>query len=470
MTTPLRFDETHYQSAQVTVNGRALRYRAFLGLDYVTMPVDAIQQLNVFVPEPYFNSGQVNGYTRVTAPIFMPNTVGGYLPGPRDFPGNQASFSRGATILQALSRGYIVVSAGLRGRTSKTSQGEYSGKAPAFIVDMKAAIRYVKFNAGWIPGNPDRIITNGTSAGGAISALAGASGNTDFFETALQALGAAPATDDIFAVSAYCPIHNLEHADAAYEWQFNGLIDWHQQRYTVVNNQVKRTSISGELTANEQQLSNELKSAFIPYLNHLELKDHAGNPLQLQADGSGSFRRFIDDYLTVSAQRALSAGIDATAVQGVKVNNGRVASLDWSAYLQGIGRMKRVPAFDARDLSSPETALFGSRLLAARHFTAFAQEHSAVPAQLADASLVAAINPLTYLTSHQCQIAQHWRIRHGAADRDTSFAIPVILATKLQNLGLDVDFTLPWGRPHSGDYDLPELFEWIDKLCQPATE
>ncbi|MFD1549459.1 subtype B tannase [Levilactobacillus fuyuanensis] len=470
MTTPLKFDETRYQSAQVTIDGQVLRYRAFLGLDYVTMPVDAIQQLNVFVPEPYFTGGRVNGYTRVTAPIFMPNTVGGYLPGPRDFPGNQESFSRGATILQALVRGYVVVSAGLRGRTSKTAQGEYSGKAPAFIVDMKAAIRYVKFNAGWLPGNPDRIITNGTSAGGATAALAGASGNADFFETPLQALGAAPATDDIFAVSAYCPIHNLEHADAAYEWQFNDLAEWHQQRYTVVNNQAHRTSLSGELTATEQQLSNELKSAFIPYLNHLELKDHAGNPLQLQADGAGSFRRFIADYLTASAQRALAAGTDVTIFQGVKVNNGRVASLDWSAYLRGITRMKRVPAFDALDLSSPETSLFGSRLIAARHFTAFAQKHSAVPAQWADASLVAAINPLTYLTTHQSQIAQHWRIRHGAVDRDTAFAIPVILATKLQNLGLDVDFALPWGRPHSGDYDLPELFDWIDNLCRPATE
>jgi len=132
--------------------------------------------------------------------------------------------------------------------------------------------------------------------------------------------------------------------------------------------------------------------------------------------------------------------------------------------------MKRVPAFDALDLSSPETSLFGSRLIAARHFTLFAQKHSAVPAQWADASLVAAINPLAYLTTHQSQIAQHWRIRHGAADRDTAFAIPVILATKLQNLSLDVDFALPWGRPHSGDYDLPELFDWIDNLCQPATE
>ena len=62
--------------------------------------------------------------------------------------------------------------------------------------------------------------------------------------------------------------------------------------------------------------------------------------------------------------------------------------------------------------------------------------------------------------------AKHWRIRHGAFDRDTSLAIPVILATMLKNKGYDVDFFLPWGLPHSGDYDLPELFAWIDSLAK----
>ena len=55
---------------------------------------------------------------------------------------------------------------------------------------------------------------------------------------------------------------------------------------------------------------------------------------------------------------------------------------------------------------------------------------------------------------------------HGAFDRDTSLAIPVILATLLQNKGYQVDFCLPWGLPHSGDYDLKELFEWIDCLAK----
>ena len=29
----------------------------------------------------------IGGYTKLTAPIFVPNTVGGYLPGPAEEPG-----------------------------------------------------------------------------------------------------------------------------------------------------------------------------------------------------------------------------------------------------------------------------------------------------------------------------------------------------------------------------------------------
>ena len=61
---------------------------------------------------------------------------------------------------------------------------------------------------------------------------------------------------------------------------------------------------------------------------------------------------------------------------------------------------------------------------------------------------------------------KNWRIRHGAFDRDTLIAIPVILATMLKNKGYEVDFSLPWGLPHSGDHDLEELFAWIDKLAK----
>ena len=126
--------------------------------------------------------------------------------------------------------------------------------------------------------------------------------------------------------------------------------------------------------------------------------------------------------------------------------------------------MKMVPAFDALDLRSPENDEFGDEHVKARHFTAFGQEHSLVPSELADPNLVRMMNPTAYIGV--ADTAKHWRIRHGAFDRDTSLAIPVILSLLLEKQGYDVDLFLPWGLPHSGDYDLPELFAWIDSLAK----
>lgn len=59
-------------------------------------------------------------------------------------------------ILTALSKGYVVAAPGARGRTSQGADGTYTGKAPALIVDMKAAVRYVRHNAGRLPGDTEK--------------------------------------------------------------------------------------------------------------------------------------------------------------------------------------------------------------------------------------------------------------------------------------------------------------------------
>ena len=48
----------------------------------------------------------------------------------------------------ALAAGYVVVSPGCRGRDNKAADGTYYGKAPAAIVDLKAAVRYIRHNKG----------------------------------------------------------------------------------------------------------------------------------------------------------------------------------------------------------------------------------------------------------------------------------------------------------------------------------
>jgi hypothetical protein len=153
----------------------------------------------------------------------------------------------------ALSRGFVVASPGARGRTLQAADGRWTGKAPAAIVDLKAAVRWLRHNAARLPGNAERIVSNGTSAGGALSALLGASGNHPTYEAELRALGAAPGRDDVFAVSAYCPITNLAHADEAYEWQFQGLREYRNVAISMLDFRVQRQEVVGQL--NDAQLA-----------------------------------------------------------------------------------------------------------------------------------------------------------------------------------------------------------------------
>lgn len=493
----LRFDGEAYEIKTCTVGQRRIAYRAYEGIRYCANPLDPIQKMNLYVPEAYYAGERPLGLDLSDVPIFMPNSVGGYMPGPADHPGLDPHGVGPNSIFCALEHGYVVASAGVRGRTSgkvtteffegsvggrvSEATGRKVGRAPAFIVDYKAAIRYLRHNADVIPGNVERIVTNGTSAGGCLSSLAGATGNAADYEPYLTAIGAADERDDVFAASCYCPIHNLENADAAYEWLFCGHDDWHRTKHQrTEDGGFIRVPDDGVMTAEQAALSPQLKALFPTYVNGLGLVGEDGAPLTLETDGSGSFADWVKGWVMSSAQGELDthdnernrgwlqvAGSQIDAQDYLRIEEGRVIDLDWDAFVTKITRMKATPAFDALDLGSPENEEFGDESVDGRHFTAFSQEHGVVPgAETADPAVIRLMNPVPWIAEQNPGAARHWRVRHGSFDRDTSLAIPVILATMLQNKGYDVDFSLPWGIPHAGDYDLPELFAWIDGICK----
>ena len=146
------------------------------------------------------------------------------------------------------------------------------------------------------------------------------------------------------------------------------------------------------------------------------------------------------------------------------IENGKAVDIDWPGFVHAITRMKQTPAFDALDLSSPENDEFAVQGGFARHFTAFGKEHSTANSSMAEADVIRLLNPMAQLSAPD--LTCNWRIRHGAYDRDTSLAISAMLAVSLRMRGCQVDYHLPWGLPHSGDYDLHELFAWIDRLCK----
>ena len=457
----LNFDANkNYTTKTATVNGKTVTYRAYENIVYVAKPVDiAYETINIYIPEEYFKNKSVGKYNAKSAPIFFPNTVGGYMPGAAGVPGNGRDGKPDASLV-ALSNGYVVASPGARGRTLE-KDGKYTGKAPAVIVDLKAAVRYLRYNDNKMPGRADRIISNGTSAGGAVSALLGATGNSKDYEPYLKEIGALKARDDIYAVSSYCPITNLENANTAYEWMFNDVKTYKKIEISMLDYNVERKYTEGTLTDDEISRSNDLKKMFPDYVNSLKLKDKNGKLLTLDKDGNGSFKNQIKQYYIDSANAALKKGTDLSEFDFLTIKNGKVVDLDYDKYIAYMGRQKTPGAFDNVDLSTGENNEFGDETTDNKHFTEYMLEHSTVNGTMADKKIIKMMNPMNYIENSK---VKYWRIRHGAVDKDTSLAIPAILAIKLENLGKKVDFASPWATPHSGDYDLTELFSWMDKV------
>ena len=476
----LAFDVKNYESMSTTVDNKEIKYRAFEYIPYVANPIDIDQQyMNIYVPEEYFNNGTVNGYNTQTAPIFMPNAVGGYMPSQALTP--KVENGKPNSVVYALSRGYVVAAPATRGRTNKASDGNFIGKAPAVIVDLQAATAYLHANDSTMPGNANRIITNGTSAGGGVSLLQGATGNSSDFQPYLQALGAATAATNVYAVSAYCPITNLDAADMAYEWSYKGITSFN--KVTMGQGELPQANVGGNaappqrimqrvnLNADDVAYSNLLSEHFPEYVNNLQLHDSMGRVLKLDKNGNGTFKNYVKAFIIDAANKAQAKGTDLSKhtylVRDTKT--GTIKDINWEAYNQFVSRSKAPGAFDSRSNDSGENNLFGTSSTDNNHFTITAALHDTTPNQdvyVENAKIVTMMNPMNYLGSPAATNAQFYRIRYGTADSNTSVAIPLIVGTRAQNLGYKVDMATPFSVDHSGDYDLDELFNWMDNIVK----
>ena len=476
----LAFDAKNYESMSTTVDNKEIKYRAFEYIPYVANPIDIDQQyMNIYVPEEYFNNGTVNGYNTQTAPIFMPNAVGGYMPSQAMTP--KVENGKPNSVLYALSRGYVVASPATRGRTNKASDGNFIGKAPAVIVDLQAATAYLHANDSTMPGNANRIITNGTSAGGAVSLLQGAAGNNSDFQPYLQALGAATAATNVYAVSAYAPITNLDAADMAYEWSYKGITSFN--KVTMGQGELPQANVGGNtappqrtmqrvnLNADDVAYSNLLSEHFPEYVNNLQLRDAMGRVLKLDKNGNGTFKNYVKAFIIDAANKAQAKGTDLSKHTYLVRDNktGAIKDINWEAYNQFVSRSKAPGAFDSRSNDSGENSLFGTSTTDNNHFTITAALHDTTPNQdvyVENAKIVTMMNPMNYLGSPAATNARYYRIRYGTADSNTSVAIPLIVGARAQNLGYNVDMATPFGVDHSGDYDLDELFNWMDNIVK----
>lgn len=251
------------------------------------------ETLGIFVPEAYMEaadngdgtytcrikeSGTAGNYTAMTAPIVIPVNTPGYMAmaAPSDYVSSASDYT---------NAGFIYVNAGCRGR----NEG-----APAGVTDLKAAVRYIRYNEGNIPGSMERIFTFGMSGGGAQSALMGATGDSELYLPYLEAIGAVTGVSDAVAGSmCWCPVTNLDYADEAYEWNLG----------------MSRTGLDEET----QALSDGMAEAFALYMNELGLKDEEGNVLTLTPSETGIYQAgSYYDYMKTVIETSLNHFLEDT--------------------------------------------------------------------------------------------------------------------------------------------------------------
>lgn len=479
---------------------------------YVSNPTHkGIQSLQMYIPEAYMNedgtmnkTAVVNGYTVETAPIIYWNSHGSYIgKGPFGLSETSVQSIKNYWVHNMVDYGFVVCMVGERGKQTTNDEGGVIGRGPIAVVDLKAGVRFLKHNDADMPGDANKIISVGTSSGGAMSALLGTSGNNSYYDTYLAEIGAymgEDADDSVFGTMAYCPITDLPHADYAYEWMFN--------------------SDNDELTDFQKALSDKLKVKYAEYVNAMELKDESGNELTLAEDGSHSGTYY--DWLITKYEESFARYAQNWEEQykGVTQNFGQGASdandyewLEWDASTlkavisapEGFSnaldaiiseirpRSKSVLAFDSFSPIGTDNELFGEMNSksgaenSARHYSQgvaelinelkeqFSDEWEQYYQSYYDQSHIEEIedwanytNSYYFLTdgAGTSDISPNFRLNMGALDSDTSITVSATLSLLLQNAGINTEFNIMWDWGHN-DCDTPTgLREWVDSICK----
>ncbi len=257
-------------------------------LCYTPVPTDVrFQRLSVYAPKALMNADGTVADGARNVPVVFANCAAGYaqmphtwLDGPR------------CTAPMYLERGWVYVTCGCSGREN------VKGKAPATLVDFKTALRFLRHNRNWLPGDWDKVVSVGSSAGGAMSTLLAVSADNEVFLPYLQRNGAfLEESDSVWASQIYCPIIDLEHADLAYEWMF--CADKECEDSPAGPAQV--------MSPFQEALSGKLAREYVTYFNDLNLKDPAtGEVLCLNDDGrSGSAYDYLMNCINASATKYL---------------------------------------------------------------------------------------------------------------------------------------------------------------------
>lgn len=522
----LKFDASKYTTVNVSVDGVAVKLRQYR-IVYVAKPVKmlltqlslgggstvtladpyAYQTMIVSVPEDKVAEQKAALYFLVNNGGWWASPVATTITEGAKFVSTSDTDNVGA----ALKAGYVFVNVGTRSRGGAVAEdGRFTGKAPAPVVDAKAAIRYLRLNDALMPGSAERIVVTGTSGGGGLTAAVAASGNSADYLPFLDEVGAAglkgsgaalasTIKDDVFAAVAYCPINNLGNADAGYEYE-----------YTAARSNANTGALGGVAynAGLQPAASTAIAGRFAAYVSGLNLKAEDGSALTAQG-----LRDSAQAFVKQEVERQIAKGTAVPAPGGNFVTSratlpndwltlsgtgttATVASVDYArfvAYVAANQALKTVVAFDPVGVTgnksattgawnvTGETNLFGSATARYANFTEWSWNNNAATGDASGAddtgltwaqytalssttlnTQLKLINPLAYLGT-AADSAPYWYVRHGMVDRDTAFVMQTLLYQAIRNdtSVKEVSFKLPYLVGHSGNYDVQEVFAWI---------
>ena len=463
------------------------------------------QTMLIYVPAAYLETdgdGNVTGidheaavgdYTADTAPVVYANECGGW----------RSSTPRSCDSAY-IAEGMIYVTAGARSRDAYGEDGTATGKAPTQMVDLKAGVIQLRANSDVIPGDKDKIISVGTSGGGQMSSILGASGNMPAYYEYMYESGVLGVTksedgtyqsayaDNVYGAQCYCPIADIENADLAYAWWWVDLAD--------------KGGTVGTFTDFDFRLQELEADAFVEYINGLGLKDADGNALTLDGLRAGSYYEAVLGNISDALNAAAEAGeadpaSDYPGADWLTRNeDGTWSVTDLAGFMVGTGlvnaRNKAVPGFDTMSKSAENDA-FGTEEDWTVHYSASVaqilsdhyEELSALDgfnAEYVDSYIEDALtgdkaayiaNQTNLLNATEIMLgadgysavdpAPYWRDRSGTADQHTSFTIGYNLCLAAQALGLDADYHLVWNMGHGSNEGTSTgtFIDWIHAIC-----
>lgn len=505
-----------------------------IGLKYCTNIVNIdYQTMAIYVPKEFLScnengdkykcdinkSGKKGWFSASNAPIVFPVETPGYsaMKAPTSY--------KYETVSAYVTKGIIFAYAGCRGRYEG---GEtFPAGAPWGVTDLKTAIRYLRYNKNFIPGDTGKIYTFGFSGGGAQSCLMGVTGNSELYTKYLENNGAAmedsegnKIKDNVKGSQCWCPITNLDTADEAYEWNMG-------QYYNT------DTRAEGKFT---EVLSKDLAGEYVKYVNDIKLKDPKGNELTLTETNSGTYY----DYLKSIIEESLNNFFSDTTFPWTRKDEKpgpRPENLEeertfntiseyisflnsdneWVKYdstknkyiITNISDFvkncksasKKVGAFDDLNRNQAENQVFGiSGTNYSKHFDKIMynllnnnKEKYQTKSDWKDSypedylndfddkdSLQNEIsyrlnmyNPMYYLISYYqgfntSDVADYFRINSGIFQSDTGNVVEMNLYLALMNLGKKVNFTNVWEKQHTkaerkGDSDT-NFINWIAEI------